>query len=133
MASAKGKRHSSHMAPPRFFQTPAGFGDWLQKNHERATELWVGFDRRDSGRHSITWPESVDEALRFGWIDGVRKTVDEVSYMIRFTPRKANSAWSRVNIAKVEALIALERIDARRARRICAPHTGALWHLFLRA
>lgn len=110
MASAKGKRHSLYMAPPCFFQTPAKFGDWLQKNHEHATELWVGFYRKDSGRRSITWPESVDEALRFGWIDGVRKTVDDVSYMIRFTPRKANSVWSRVNIAKVEALIAVDRM-----------------------
>ena len=98
------------MTPPRFFQTPAKFGDWLQKNHEHATELWVGFYRKDSGRRSITWPESVDEALRFGWIDGVRKTVDDVSYMIRFTPRKPNSIWSRVNIAKVEALIAADRM-----------------------
>lgn len=110
MASAKGKHHSWHMAPPRFFQTPAKFGAWLEKNHESATELWVGFYRKDSGKRSITWPESVDEALRFGWIDGIRKTVDDVSYVIRFTPRKPTSVWSRVNIAKVEALIAANRM-----------------------
>ena len=98
------------MTPPRFFQTPAKFGDWLEKNHERATELWVGFYRKGSGRPSITWPESVDEALRFGWIDGVRKTVDGESYMIRFTPRRPRSIWSNVNIAKVEALIAAGRM-----------------------
>lgn len=98
------------MTPPRFFQTPAKFGDWLQKNHERATELWVGFYRTSSGKRSITWPESVDEALRFGWIDGIRKSVDHESYMIRFTPRKANSIWSKVNMAKVEALIAANRM-----------------------
>ena len=98
------------MTPPRFFQTPARFGDWLQKNHESASELWVGFHRTSSGKRSITWPESVDEALRFGWIDGIRKTIDAESYMIRFTPRKPNSIWSRVNMGKVEALIAAKRM-----------------------
>jgi uncharacterized protein YdeI (YjbR/CyaY-like superfamily) len=76
MASAKGKQHSSRMTPPRFFTTPAKFGTWLEKNHESATELFVGFYKKDSGKASLTWPESVDEALRFGWIDGVRKTID---------------------------------------------------------
>jgi uncharacterized protein YdeI (YjbR/CyaY-like superfamily) len=110
MASAKGKRHSSPMTPPRFFSTPAKFGAWLEKNYEGAKELWVGYYRKDSGLPSLTWPESVDEALRFGWIDGVRKTIDDTSYMIRFTPRKAASIWSNVNIAKVEALIAQNRM-----------------------
>ena len=98
------------MAPLRFFPTPAKFGEWLHKNHESAAELWVGFYRKDAGRRSIIWPESVDEALRFGWIDGVRKTVDDVSYMIPFTPRRPNSVWSKVNIAKVEALTAADRM-----------------------
>jgi len=98
------------MTPPRFFSTPAKFGTWLEKNHERNTELFVGFYKRGSGKPSLTWPESVDEALRFGWIDGVRKTIDEESYTIRFTPRKAGSIWSNRNIAKVEALIAQNRM-----------------------
>jgi uncharacterized protein YdeI (YjbR/CyaY-like superfamily) len=98
------------MTPPRFFTTPAKFGAWLDKNHMSASELWVGFHKKGSGKPSLTWPESVDEALRFGWIDGVRKTIDETSYMIRFTPRKASSIWSKVNIAKVEALIAQDRM-----------------------
>jgi uncharacterized protein YdeI (YjbR/CyaY-like superfamily) len=110
MASAKGKRHSLQMTPPRFFSTPAKFGAWLEKNHQTVPELWVGFYRAASGKPSITWPQSVDEALRFGWIDGVRKTVDSVSYMIRFTPRKPGSIWSKVNIAKAEVLIAENRM-----------------------
>ncbi len=87
-----------------FFKSPAEFRKWLEKNHARATELWVGFYKRDSGNPSMTWPESVDQALSFGWIDGVRKNVDEISYTIRFTPRKARSIWSSVNIKRVAAL-----------------------------
>jgi uncharacterized protein YdeI (YjbR/CyaY-like superfamily) len=98
------------MTPPRFFRTAAAFGLWLERNHERVSELWVGYYRKDSGKTSLTWPDSVDEALRFGWIDGVRKTVDHESYMIRFTPRKASSIWSKVNMAKAEVLIAQDRM-----------------------
>jgi uncharacterized protein YdeI (YjbR/CyaY-like superfamily) len=93
------------MTAPRFFRTPAAFRAWFEVNHARTSELLVGFHRKDSGRESITWPESVDEALCFGWIDGVRRSLDESSYTIRFTPRKLKSIWSNVNIAKVEMLI----------------------------
>jgi uncharacterized protein YdeI (YjbR/CyaY-like superfamily) len=89
---------------PTFFETPAELRAWLERNHESETELWVGYHRKGSGRPSITWPESVDEALCFGWIDGVRKSVDETSYKIRFTPRKPTSNWSSVNIARVAEL-----------------------------
>ena len=88
-----------------FFKTPADFRKWLEKHHETEQELWVGFYKKDSGKPSITWPESVDEALCFGWIDGVRKSVDETRYKIRFTPRKRGSIWSAVNIKRAEALI----------------------------
>ena len=98
------------MASPRFFATPSKFRAWLEKNHDRETELWVGFHRKGSGKPSITWPESVDEALCVGWIDGVRKSVDETSYMIRFTPRTPTSIWSNVNIAKVAKLKAEGRM-----------------------
>ena len=91
-------------AAPLFFSTPGAFRKWLARNHERATELWVGYYRKDSGRPSITWPESVDEALCFGWIDGLRKKIDHESYKIRFTPRRANSTWSAVNISRVAVL-----------------------------
>lgn len=93
------------MAAPLFFRTPKAFRAWLEANHDRTPELLVGFYRKDSGRESITWPESVDEALCFGWIDGVRRSLDEHSYSIRFSPRRPRSIWSNVNVAKVEALI----------------------------
>lgn len=98
------------MRAPWFFPTPADFRGWLDANHDRATELTVGFYRKDSGRPSITWPESVDEALCYGWIDGIRRSLDDVSYSIRFTPRRATSNWSKVNIAKVEALVKAGRM-----------------------
>lgn len=89
---------------PTFFATPADLRAWFEKHHETETELLVGFYKKDSGKPSITWPESVDEALCVGWIDGVRKSLDAASYTVRFTPRKPTSIWSAVNIARVEAL-----------------------------
>jgi uncharacterized protein YdeI (YjbR/CyaY-like superfamily) len=89
---------------PTFFKTPADFREWLQQNFDKQTELLVGFYKTGSGKPSITWPQSVDEALCFGWIDGVRKSIDNESYTIRFTPRKAKSIWSVVNINKIEEL-----------------------------
>lgn len=90
--------------PPKFFKNPADFRKWLEKNHEKETELYVGFYKTGTGKPSITWPQSVDQALCFGWIDGVRKSIDEESYMIRFTPRKPGSIWSMVNMKKMEEL-----------------------------
>jgi uncharacterized protein YdeI (YjbR/CyaY-like superfamily) len=87
-----------------FFETPAALRAWLEQHHETAKELWVGFYKKSSGKPSITWPESVDEALCFGWIDGIRKSVDDMSYTIRFTPRKPRSNWSAVNVARVAEL-----------------------------
>jgi uncharacterized protein YdeI (YjbR/CyaY-like superfamily) len=89
---------------PTFFATPAEWRSWLEKHHSQKSELLVGFYKRDSGRPSITWPESVDQALCFGWIDGVRKRLDDVSYTIRFTPRKPGSTWSAINIKRVQEL-----------------------------
>ncbi len=97
---------------PTFFKTPGDFRKWLHKHHARETELWVGLYKKDSGKPSITWPESIDEALCYGWIDGVRKTVDEVSYKIRFTPRRARSIWSAVNIKRVAELTREGRMQA---------------------
>jgi uncharacterized protein YdeI (YjbR/CyaY-like superfamily) len=87
-----------------YFAAPAEFGKWLGKSHAAETEILVGFYKRDSGKPSMTWPQSVDEALCFGWIDGVRRRVDELRYTIRFTPRKTGSIWSAVNIRRVEEL-----------------------------
>ena len=92
---------------PAFFESPAAFREWLEKNHDKASELLVGFYKRDSGRPSITWPESVDQALCFGWIDGVRRRIDDVSYSIRFTPRKRGSNWSAINIGRATELTKL--------------------------
>ena len=107
---------------PQFFSTPAKFRQWLVKHHAIATEFTVGYWKVETGRPSMTWSESVDEALCFGWIDGVRKRIDEHAYQIRFTPRKASSTWSAVNIAKYANLVtegrmteAGERAYARRS------------------
>lgn len=89
---------------PVFFPDSGAFREWLEANHEKEKELLVGFYKVGSGKPSITWPQSVDEALCFGWIDGVRRSLNEESYCIRFTPRKAGSIWSAVNIKKMELL-----------------------------
>lgn len=94
----------------KFFKTPSALRKWLEAHHASAKELWVGFYKKGSGKPSIDWPESVDEALCFGWIDGIRKSIDADSYMIRFTPRKPTSVWSAVNIKNVENLIKEKRM-----------------------
>jgi uncharacterized protein YdeI (YjbR/CyaY-like superfamily) len=98
---------SKESPQPTFFATPAEFRAWFEQHHETARELLVGYYKKGSGRPSITWPESVDQALCFGWIDGIRKRIDDVSYTIRFTPRKQRSNWSAVNIARVQELTSL--------------------------
>lgn len=95
---------------PKFFRTPSEFRKWLKINHATARELWVGFYKKNSGKQSITWPESVDEALCFGWIDGIRKRVDEISYQIRFTPRRRGSIWSAINIKRARELTKQKRM-----------------------
>lgn len=89
---------------PTFFPTQEKFRTWLEKHHEKETELLVGFYKVNSKKPSMSWSESVDQALCFGWIDGVRKSIDEESYSIRFTPRKKSSIWSAINIKKIEEL-----------------------------
>lgn len=89
---------------PTFFATQAAFREWLEKHHKKETELLVGFYKVNSGKPSMTWSQSVDQALCFGWIDGVRKSIDNESYSIRFTPRRRSSIWSAINIQKVEEL-----------------------------
>jgi uncharacterized protein YdeI (YjbR/CyaY-like superfamily) len=96
---------------PTFFATPEDFRAWLHENHERERELLVGFYKKGTGRPSITWPESVDEALCYGWIDGVRRSLGDEAYTIRFTPRKQKSTWSAVNIARVGVMIELGRMQ----------------------
>ncbi len=90
--------------PPAFFKNQLAFRKWLERNHDKKSELVVGFHKVNSGKPSMTWPQSVDEALSYGWIDGIRRSINNVSYSIRFTPRKKNSIWSRININKISVL-----------------------------
>ena len=106
----------------RFFSSPSAFGRWLEKNHAKKDELWLGYHRKATGRPSLTWSESVDEALCWGWIDGIRKSVDGSRFTARFTPRRPGSIWSQINIRKARALTASGRmrpagLAAFRARR----------------
>ncbi len=95
----------------RFFATPSEFRAWLEKHHATARELLVGFHKKGSGIPSITWPEAVDEALSFGWVDSVRRSIDDVSYTNRFTPRTGRSTWSARNIERANELIAQGRMS----------------------
>lgn len=104
------------MPGPRYFTSPAAFRAWLEKNHATKDELLVGLRKVATGKPSMTWAQSVDEALAFGWIDGVRKRLDDEGYTIRFTPRRAGSTWSLKNIARVAELETAGRMtDAGRA------------------
>ena len=94
----------------KFFRTPADLRRWFDKNHQTVELLWIGFLKKDTGRPSITWQESVDEALCVGWIDGIRKRLDETRSAQRFTPRRKGSTWSAINVAKVAALTAEGRM-----------------------
>ena len=87
-----------------YFSSPDAFRDWLKEHHSSEEALWVGFYKKATGRPSLTWSESVDQALCFGWIDGIRKSVDGERYKIRFTPRRPTSHWSAVNIRKMDEL-----------------------------
>src|SRR5215831_5213156 len=101
----------------RFFVSPEEFRKWLEEHHNSRQQLWVGFRRTKSGRPSITWPEAVDEALSFGWIDGNRKSIDDADYKIRFTPRRPGSIWSSVNVKRAQDLIDDGRMRQAGSRR----------------
>ena len=105
---------------PKFFATSDEFVAWLEEHHGRQSELLVGFYKKDSGQPSLSWPESVDAALRFGWIDGVRRRIDELSYSIRFTPRKTGSHWSAVNVKRIQELAELKLLHPAGARAFAA-------------
>ena len=90
---------------PAFFPTSTALRSWFENNHAKSKEIWIGFYKKNSGKPSITWPVAVDQALCFGWIDGVRKRIDDLSYTIRFTRRKPTSIWSTINIKRAKELI----------------------------
>ena len=110
---------------PKFFETPVAFRNWLAAHHTTEKESWVGFYKKHCRKPSITWPESVDQALCFGWIDGVRKSIDEANYKIRFSPRRSTSIWSSVNINLATKLLkqqlmqpaGLKAFEARKENR----------------
>jgi uncharacterized protein YdeI (YjbR/CyaY-like superfamily) len=95
---------------PRYFKSQSEFRKWLETNHTTETELMLGFYKKGSGKASITYPEALDEALCFGWIDGVRRRLTDDAYVQRFSPRKAKSIWSNVNVRHVERLKKLGRM-----------------------
>ncbi len=113
---------------PRLFRTQAAFRSWLERNHDRGTELWVGFWNKASGKKGMSYLEAVDEALCWGWIDGIKKKVDEERYTNRFTPRKARSKWSDVNLRRYAELEAAGRVappgEAAFARFDPSKHAG---------
>ena len=94
-----------------YFASPAELRKWLRGNHATAVELWVGFYKKGTGKQTFTWAEAVDEALCYGWIDGIRKSVDAERYANRFTPRKKTSNWSAVNLKRVQELVAEGRMQ----------------------
>ena len=98
------KTRSLKVTAPHYFARPSALRQWLERNHASAAELWVGFHKKASGKPSVTYPEALDQALCFGWIDGVRKSLNATSYTIRFTPRKPISKWSAVNVRHAERL-----------------------------
>ena len=95
---------------PTFFPEAADFRAWLEEHHASEDHLWVGYYKKGTDKPSVTWEDTVDEALCYGWIDGIRKSRDEESYVIRFTPRKPKSVWSQRNIELVERLTAEGRM-----------------------
>ena len=122
---------------PRFFRKPGDFRTWLEKNHASATKLWVGFHKVHTGKPSLTWPQSVDEALCFGWIDGLRRSLGADAYAIRFSPRRATSVWSNVNTKRVPelqklglmrpmGLAAFKLRDAARSGKVYSPEARQL-------
>ncbi len=88
----------------KFFKSSNEFREWLEKNHNKAREIWVGYYKKNSGKIGITWQESIDEALSYGWIDSIVRKIDEDSYANRFTPRRSGSAWSQININRFQEL-----------------------------
>ena len=109
---ARRRARDTRSSRPKYFRSQEEFYRWLARHHARSCELLVGFHKRGSGRASLSWPESVDAALCFGWIDGVRRRIDAGRYSIRFSPRRPGSAWSAVNRARVRALRAAGRMHA---------------------
>jgi uncharacterized protein YdeI (YjbR/CyaY-like superfamily) len=115
------------MLPVKFFPTAAAFRKWLVANHAKAEGLWLRIYKKDSGKKSITYAEALDEALCFGWIDGMKKGLDEVSWVQRFTPRRAKSGWSKINTGHAERLVGVGKMHATGLRHIEAAKADGRW------
>ena len=112
MSKKKAKKTAKKASPAaRYFKNAAELRRWFERNHDKADELHVGYFKKHSPKFNYSWPETVDEALCFGWIDGVRHSVDEDRYRIRFTPRRAGSKWSAVNLKRIEELLREKRVQ----------------------
>jgi uncharacterized protein YdeI (YjbR/CyaY-like superfamily) len=118
---------SSTNAVPEFFSNPGEFRTWLEINHAAVSELWLGFYKKNSGKTGITYEQALDEALCFGWIDGLIKTHDEFSYRQRFTPRKARSSWSKTNVGHVERLLKEGRMAPSGLSQVQAAQADGRW------
>jgi len=121
---------STYMTEPKefkFFKTQESFRSWLEKNHDKSEALWIGFYKKDSKKSGMDYKQALDEALCFGWIDGLKGTIDDVSYRIRFTPRKTKSIWSKVNIAHVERLVEAGRMTAHGLEKINQAKKDGRW------
>lgn len=112
---------------PKFFKDQSAFREWLEKNHAQAPELVVGFCKKDSGKPGITYKQALDEALCFGWIDGIRRSVDATSYSVRFTPRKPKSIWSVINVKRAEELTELKLMKPAGLKQIELAKQDGRW------
>jgi uncharacterized protein YdeI (YjbR/CyaY-like superfamily) len=110
-SSNQGLRSAQSNTAVTYFVSPSEFREWLSRNHGKASALWVGFHKKKSGKLGLTYPKALDDALCFGWIDGIRKRLDQDSYTIRFSPRKPRSIWSAVNIKRVGELTRLGQME----------------------
>ncbi len=111
----------------KFFKTPTAFRTWLERNHDKSEVLWIGFYKKASEKSGMDYKQALDEALCFGWVDGLKGTIDEVSYRIRFTPRKSKSLWSKVNIGHVARLIETGRMTPHGLQKINEAKKDGRW------
>ena len=112
---------------PLFFKTSTELRNWFITEHDKSKEVWIGFYKKDSGKISVTYPEAVDQALCFGWIDGIRKKVDDIRYTNRFTPRRPKSNWSKINIAHAKRLMKEGLMKPSGLKEVARAKTDGRW------
>lgn len=127
LRKAIGNKGEDQPVNPIYFASPDEWQEWLTANHASTRELWVGFHKKKTGRPTITWAEAVEQALCFGWIDGIRKPIDQERYAIRFTPRRRGSGWSKINAQAAERLIGEGRMHAAGAKEVDEAKADGRW------